>query len=134
MTTEIERAHQLLVSSEEALERSRNRPTRLLTATTDEPRFTKEGQETIERMAAESVRRMAEHTAKRTMSKETQAGWDKWAKSIASNAAHERYMALVEEIAEVLTERDERAALLEQRIAVLEQQLKGKVSPIRSAA
>ena len=133
MSTETERARELLASSEEALERSRNRPTRLLTATTDEPQFTREAQAVVDRMAAASVRRMAEHTAKRTMSKESQARWNDWAGGIARTTFYKLSVEhLAPIIADALKERDDRIAELEQRVINLEQP--GKVAHIARVA
>ncbi len=72
----------------------------------------------------------------RTMDKETQAGWDRWAKSIARNVAQEQDLALVETIGRVVAEalaiRDARVVLLEMRIAALEARAVPKVAHLRT--
>jgi len=125
---EIRRARELLASSDELLAKVRNRPRYVSSWLDDRPQ---------ERAATVPVRTVREDAAvSRTMDKETQAGWDRWAKSIARNVAQEQDMALINTIGRVVAEalaiRDARIAQLEQRITQLEQQATSKVSPLRT--
>jgi len=129
MTTEIERARALLASSEEALERSRNRPRYNSSWLDHGPQ---------ERAATVPVRTVREDAAvKPTMTPEAQEKWNAWATSIARREARERVEALAqiigsELIPKIIDPLHARIAELEQRTGQLEAQ--GKVSPIRSAA
>jgi hypothetical protein len=132
MSAETQRARELLVSSEELLERSRNRPRYSSSWIDEQP----ECRAVVTAPVVRKVRRDA--AVSQTMDPQTQAAWGRWAESIARKVAQEQDLKLVDVIGEalkvVLAERDERIAALEQRVDQLEQQASGKVSPIRSAA
>ena len=121
-SSEIRRAHQLLASSEEALERSRNRP-QVRSSWLDDPQPSR----TVD-APARKVRPDAR--AGRTMDATTQAKWDQWAKSIASNVAHAQCKVILESVGRVvgdaLAQRDARIAELEQRLANLEKAITGE--------
>ncbi len=125
---EIRRARELLASSAELLERSRNRPRYASSWLDDRPQ---------ERAVTVPVRKVREDAAvSRTMNHGTQKRWNDWAENIARNVAHERDLKLVDIIGgalkDALAERDERIAQLEQRINQLEQQAAGKVTALRT--
>ncbi len=130
MGTETERARLLLESSERLLEQSRNRPSYVGSWLDDRPQ---------ERAVAVPVRKTREDAAvSRTMDPQTQAGWDRWARSIAkaeAAAATERLAKITgEELGPWIRANSERIAELERRINELEQRAIGKVTPIARTA
>ncbi len=124
MTTEIERARELLASSEELLERSRNRPRVSSSFLDAQPE-----RRTVEAPIVRKVRPAAR--VGRTMDAATQAGWDAWATSIAQREARVRVEALAkiigsELIPKIIDPLHARIAELEQRTANLERAVTGE--------
>lgn len=129
--TEIERAHQLLKSSSELLEATRNRSRAWSTIESDEPRFTREAQQVFDRTLAEQEAKRLHREAQHTMNAQNSKAWNDWAKS----AARKMFMdEMAPVIAEALKARDASIAQLEQRVQELEQSADPKLARIPGKA